>query len=128
MPEPSVPQLTASRVAEEMGVPAEKPMTEEQAAEFRERFAEAAREWKPQIVPGSPSLALDEVRQLIRDCTPVVVKPGDALVIRKADLTPDQAREYQQALTCWHERGDLPFPVFVFVGDELGVVESREQP
>lgn len=71
-----------------------------------------------------PALTLDEVRQLIRDAVPVVVKPGDALVIRKADLTPDQMREYQQALDYWHEDGHLPFRVFVFVGDELGKVEA----
>lgn len=75
-----------------------------------------------------PTLTLDEVRQLIRDTTPVVVKPGESLVIRKADLTPDQQREYQQALDYWHQDGKLPFRVFVFVGDELGKVEAPDLP
>jgi predicted SAM-dependent methyltransferase len=68
-------------------------------------------------------LTKDEVRQLLRECV-TVVKPGEALVVRIANLSPAQCREYQRAVTDWHEAGDLPFRAFIFVGDELGVVDA----
>ena len=70
-------------------------------------------------------LTEDEVRQLLRECV-TVVKPGEALVVRMAGLTPSQHREWQRAVTDWHEEGDLPFPVFIFNGDELGTAPSAD--
>ena len=73
----------------------------------------------------SDPLSEDEVRQLLRECV-TVVKPGEALVVRMAGLTPSQHREWQRAVTDWHEEGDLPFPVFIFNGDELGTAPAAD--
>lgn len=73
----------------------------------------------------SDPLSEDEVRQLLRECV-TVVKPGETLVVRMEGLTPGQHGEYQRAVTDWHKHGDLPFPVFIVIGDELGVVEPGE--
>ena len=70
-------------------------------------------------------LTEDEVRQLLRECV-TVVKPGEALVVRMAGLTPDQHREWQDAVRAWREHGDLPFPVFIFIGDELGTAPAAD--
>ena len=76
-------------------------------------------------LPRRKPLTQDEVYQLLRECV-TVVRPGEALVVRMADLTPAQLREWQQALDAWHEDGKLPFRVFVFIGDELGVMKAGE--
>ena len=76
-------------------------------------------------LPRRKPLTQDEVYQLLRECV-TVVRPGEALVVRMADLTPQQHREYQRAVHDWHEAGDLPFPVFIFVGDELGTAPAAD--
>ena len=111
----------AAEIAEHLDIPAGAIMTDEQAAEFRERFAAAMEGgWAPHLM-----LTKDEVRQLLRECV-TVVKPGEALVVRMAGLTPAQHREWQRAVTDWHEEGDLPFPVFIFNGDELGTAPAAD--
>ncbi len=75
--------------------------------------------------PPDAILAPDEVRCLLRECV-TVVKPGEAVVIRKADLTPNQQREYQMMLSRAYQDGFLPFRAFVFAGDELGVAEATD--
>jgi hypothetical protein len=112
-------------VAETMGILPDVIMTDEQIAEFRERFAATMESgYQYRVIPRE-QFTLDEIRQLLRECV-TVVKPGEALAVRMAGLTPQQHREYQQAVTDWHERGDLPFQVFIFIGDELGVVRSSD--
>jgi hypothetical protein len=120
------PMSVAAEISEAMGILPGAIMTDEQAADFRARFAAAMdADWKPHVLPQRKPLTKDEVYQLLRECV-TVVKPGEALVVRIADLTPNQHREYQQAVREWHERGDLPFQVFIFIGDELGVVRSSD--
>jgi hypothetical protein len=55
-----------------------------------------------------------------------VLGPGEVLVIRMADWTPGQVREYQQVLDQWHFDGDLPFRAIVVFGDEMAVVKPAE--
>lgn len=51
-------------------------------------------------LPQRKPLSEDEVRQLLRECV-TVVAPGEVLVIRTTDLTPNQLREYQEGVTGW---------------------------
>src|SRR5271166_1949931 len=112
----------AGHVAADMGIPAEMPMTEEQVAEFRIRFAEAARHYEYRIIPQPPPLSPDEIRQLLSECV-TVVKPGETLVIRGRDWTPMQTREIQQVMDGLHEDGQVPFRALAVFGDELAVAE-----
>ena len=120
----STPLEEAARaVAAEMCIPADAPMTDEQAAEFRERFAEVAAEYRLTILPRS-SLTEDEIRQLLRECV-TVVKPGETLVIRgDRDWTPNQMREVQDMLDAAVKWRELGFTVLVVPGEELGVAEA----
>jgi hypothetical protein len=70
-----------------------------------------------------PELTPDQILTLLRECV-TVVKPGETLVIRMADLTPSQQYEYQMALSRAYQDGFLPFRAFIFTGDELGVAET----
>jgi hypothetical protein len=55
---------------------------------------------------------------------PVILEPGATLIIRVADLTPDQIRDYQQALDFEHEHGHFP-PTIVVYGDELAAARPK---
>lgn len=115
----------AAEIAGQLDILPGAVMTDEEATEFRERFAAAMdARWKPHLLPQRKPLTQDEVYQLLRECV-TVVKPGEALVVRMAGLTPMQHQEYQRAATDWHEHGNLPFQVFIFAGDELGVVQAE---
>lgn len=81
---------------------------EEIAAEMGER---------PEITP-------DLIRAMLRGHL-AVVKPGETLILRTTDLTPNQMREYQDAFR-WLD--DLPFKVLVVHADELGVAEPGAVP
>jgi hypothetical protein len=50
-----------------------------------------------------------------------VVKPGETLVIRLKDWSPDQAEYYQEDL----DRRGLPFGPLVVIGDELAVAKPE---
>ena len=65
----------------------------------------------------------DELRDFLRDHV-TVVKPGETLVIRTADLTPNQMREWQDHFEREADSGYIPFRVLVVHGDGLGVVEA----
>ena len=102
-------------------------MTDEQAAEFAERFAAAREEQKgrPQMrVLHRELLSPEEIRSLLRECV-TVVKPGEVLVIRVSEnMTPRQCSEYQQAVDGWIAHGDLGIKVMVLPGEGLGITES----
>lgn len=51
-----------------------------------------------------------------------VVKPGETLVIRHSQWTPEQAEQYQQWMDYQHDHGKIPFRALVVIGEELGVV------
>jgi hypothetical protein len=85
--------------------------------------AEAARLARERIIPQPPPLTPGEIRQLLRECV-TVVKPGETLVIRGRDWTPNQVREIQQVMDAMHEDGQIPFRALATFGDELGVVQQ----
>ena len=66
----------------------------------------------------------DEVRQLFRECV-TVVKPGETLVIRDRNWTPNQVQEIQRWMDDEHESGRISFKVLALIGEELGVVEPE---
>ena len=103
-------------------------MTDEQAAEFAERFAAAREEQKgrPQMrVLHRELLSPEEIRSLLRECV-TVVKPGEVLVIRVSEnMTPRQCSEYQQAVDGWIAYGDLGIKVMVLPGEGLGIAQEK---
>jgi hypothetical protein len=58
---------------------------------------------------------------------PVRLEPGETLIIRTTDLTPNQIREYQQALDYEHECGHFPFQSVVVHGDELAAARPKAE-
>jgi hypothetical protein len=98
------------------------PMCDEEMAQFREEFGKAAGPHRVILPP--PPLTPDEVRQLVRECV-TVVKPGETLVMRGRDWTPNQVQEIQRVMDAMHEDGTIGFKVLVVIGDELGVVAFR---
>jgi hypothetical protein len=108
-------------------LPREPEWTPGQAEEFRAEFEQRAAaggfdarhvRWLP---PG-PVLTREVVEAAVRECV-TVVKPGETLVIRCRDWTPDQAEQWQEYIdAAWR---DLPFRVVVVIGDELGVASPE---
>jgi hypothetical protein len=99
------------------------PLTDAQEAELRDSLAEAM---KPGPLPyrvTPPPLSPDEIRQLLRECV-TVVKPGETLVIRGRDWTPNQVCEIQQVMDALHEDGRIPFRALAIFGDEIIVAEE----
>ena len=58
---------------------------------------------------------------------PVILGPGETLIIRVADLTPNQQWEYQKNLDWRHENGHLPFRAIVVCGDELAAARPATE-
>ena len=115
----------AAAVAEGMAIPVGMPMTEEQVAEFRERFAEAMRPFQHEVIEPD-RLTPEDIRSLLRECV-TVVAPGETLVLRLSEsFTPSQAREWQDALNAGWDGGDpfWPFRVLVVIGEGLGVAQT----
>lgn len=109
-----------------MYVPKWEPLTEAEEAEVRESAAEAFRRGPMpyRITAERPPLTRDEIRQILRECV-TVVKPGETLVVRGANWTPNQTREIQQIMDEIRELGIVPFKVLAVIGDEMGVAEAR---
>jgi hypothetical protein len=98
--------------------------TGEDAEKFRhdiEAAGLAAHEYT--ILPPGPRLTEDEVRHLLRECV-TVVKPGELLVIRVADFTPQQLREYNDLVSCWLDGYAPGVRCLITLGEELGVAEA----
>jgi hypothetical protein len=125
MPDPRGEREDRGReAAEAPGIPPEPVMTAGEEAEFRGRFASGAHGYAGYLGTGPRErLSPGEIRSLLRECV-TVVRPGESLVIRLANLTPAHQREYQQWLNVMHDEGIMPFRAFVFPGDELGVMEA----
>jgi len=68
------------------------------------------------------SLTEEEIRQLLRECV-TVVKPGEVLVIRVPDFTPEQLREYSDMVRWWLDENAPGVKCLITVGEELGVAE-----
>jgi hypothetical protein len=65
-----------------------------------------------------------QVRQLLRECV-TVVKPGETLVMRGCDWTPEQVRAIREWMDRERESGRISFRVLVVPGDELAVVQPE---
>jgi len=105
-------------------VPQVPEWTEEQAAEFRQKWEERAKE-PPRLLPHAPLLTPELARALLRECV-TVVKPGETLVIRVPDSwSPGQVHTYQEYANAATEAGAVPFGVLVVLGEEPGVAETR---
>ena len=72
---------------------------------------------------GTEPLTEDEIRQLLSECV-TVVKPGETLVVRGANWTPEKLREIQECMDVMHRKGIVPFKALAVPGDELGVAEA----
>ena len=113
----------AEAVAREMAIPVDVPMTDEQVAEFAEKFKAAMAEGSltHRVIPLPPPLSPDQIRSLLRECV-TVVKPGEVLVIRAPGTwTPNQLREYAEHLEYY--AGEMGIRAMVVAGDGLGVAE-----
>ena len=101
------------------------PLTAEQEAQLKRDFDETMpAAFTHRILPSLPALTPDEIRALLRECV-TVVKPGETLVIRGRDWTPNQVREIQQVMDAMHEDGHVPFKALAVFGDELAVAEAQ---
>jgi hypothetical protein len=102
--------------------PSSDALTGEQAAEFRERLTEAAGRYEMRLIPQTPPLTPEQIRCLLRECV-TVVKPGETLIIRDRNWTPNQVREIQQWMDDEYQSGRIGFKVLAIIGEELGVAE-----
>ena len=99
-------------------------LTEEETAELKEQIAALQQEpFTHRVIPPPPPLTPEQIRQLLSECV-TVVKPGETLVIRGRDWTPNQVREIQQVMDALHEEGRIPFKALAIFGDELAVTEQ----
>jgi hypothetical protein len=88
-----------------------QPLTDAEAAEFKERFAEAVRPLTP-----------DQIRQLLRECV-TVVKPGEVLILRALEgWTPHQVKEVHDVAAAWLEDNAPGIKALVIPPFEIAVV------
>ena len=78
-------------------------------------------------MPDPGELSPEEIRSFLKDNV-TVVAPGETLVVRVSGFTPEQLREYSNALNWCDPDGNafLPFRVLVVEGSELGVVPGGQ--
>jgi hypothetical protein len=81
-------------------------------------------------VTGTPTPSIEERLAALEvlAAIPVILGPGETLIIRVTDLTPNQRHEYQQFLDDWHRSGELPFRAIVVIGDELAAARTKPNP
>lgn len=100
--------------------------TEEQVAEFRDKWEHLSAQPGVRWLPRAPVLTEETATTLLRECF-TVVRPGEVLVIRApADWTPNQAdlyQEYASALAAPHG-----FGVLVYLGDQFARITSDPEP
>lgn len=122
---------TAVEVAEEiaagMGIPADVPMTDEQAEEFKAEFERrwAERKHEPlKLLPPRPLLTPEIARELLRECV-TVVKPGEVLAVRlPLDMdSGDIARARGYALEVERQSG---IKVAFIPGEEFAAVSAED--
>ncbi len=70
-------------------------------------------------MPAAEPLTEEQTRELLRTCA-VVMKPGETLILRTTDLTPEQMDCYQQAI----DAQDFPFRAVVVHAAEVAVAEA----
>jgi hypothetical protein len=121
--EPLTPVEVVPGVTADGWIPPSRALTDEEVADFRERFAAAAHDPHHQLLPYW-HLTPAEVRDLLRECV-TVVKPGETLIVRvPSSLTPAQSREYQDAMDSAIDYWHLGFKALVLPAEGLGIVEA----
>ncbi len=108
------------------------PMSDEDAARFREEFEAAAKQfpqYEMRLLPSSlPNLPDPEtIRHLLRECV-TAVKPGEVLFFTAGDpnFTPGQIREIQDWVNSWLEYNAPDVRVLVLMHGEMAVAEAPE--
>jgi hypothetical protein len=100
-------------------------MTDEEAAEFRERFDAAMEEQKahPLVTVFREPLSPEEIRALLRECV-TVVKFSETLIIRvpSGSLNPQQHCELSDVVR--YQGRENGFRAMLVMGDELAVAET----
>jgi hypothetical protein len=118
----------ARQTAARMDIPADAPITGEQAAEFRRQFEEAMRQpdaYRHHVLVQPPPLTPEQVRYLLRECV-TVVKPGEVLILRcPEDWTPTQVAEMQEHASYWLEENAPDIRVAVVPHLEMAVAEPE---
>jgi hypothetical protein len=118
----------AAAVAEEMGIPLGLPLTEDEAAEFRQRFEDAMKEpGPPRVMPQPPALTPEAIRTLLRECV-TVIKPGETLIVRVPWATP--ARTVYELGRVLHEQAEAAgagFHTLVVPAAEIGAGEGPQE-
>lgn len=100
------------------------PLTDEKAAELRERYAGLA-SGPAMAIPPPPPISPDEVRALLRECV-TVLGPGDVLVIRRPSFTAQQAREIREQADAFNATHGTSVKVMAIVADEMAIVPAAD--
>jgi hypothetical protein len=126
--DPSVPMTPAQHEAWHAAMAPDlsaMTMTDEQAAEFAERFKAAMAEGSltHRVIQPRPPLTPDEIRALLRECV-TVVKFSETLIIRvpSGSLNPQQHRELSDVVR--YQGRENGFRAMLVMGDELGIAEA----
>lgn len=79
---------------------------------------------------GTPTPSIEERLAALEvlGTVPVILGPGETLIIRVTDLTPNQIREYQDDLDYREADGILPFRAIVVYGNELAAARTADGP
>lgn len=105
-------------------VQAPEQWTDGQVEEFKAGWHRLASIPGARWLPPGPVLTREVVEAAVRECV-TVVKPGETLVIRCRDWTPDQAEQCTEYFRYMAEAGEIPFRPLVVIGDELAVVRPE---
>ena len=99
--------------------------TDEQVAEFKARFAEAAERHEMRLVPPPPTLEPGQVRHLLAECV-TVVAPGETLVLRCPEgWTPEQAEEIAEHARRWVKANEADIRVLVVPHLDMAIMQPE---
>lgn len=129
------PELAAMRALEDRvaaleaalappAVQAPEQWTDGQIEEFKAEWHRLASIPGARWLPPGPVLTREVVEAAVRECV-TVVKPGETLVVRCRDWTPDQAGQYMEYFGYMAQAGEIPFRPLVVIGDEVAVVRPE---
>lgn len=99
------------------------PLTDEKAAELRERYAGLAS--GPAMAIPPPPISPDEVRALLRECV-TILGPGDVLVIRHLSFTAESAHAIREQVDAFNETRGTSVKVMAVVADEMAIVPADD--
>lgn len=104
------------------------PLSDEDAARFKEEFDAALRDFghRPHVIAPSSLAVFDpeSVRQLLRESV-TVVKPGEVLVLRCPEgWVPERVREMHKSIRWWLEANAPDIRVMVIPHLDMAVAEA----